>query len=83
MSSTLAQEKFGNGKPSYRASEGRVTLVPYVGSVTDVIEELLGGLRSTMAYIGAKKLKDIPKQCTFYRVNNQLNRIYENTTIGK
>lgn len=83
MSSTLAQEKFGNGKPSYRASEGRVTLVPYVGSVTDVIEELLGGLRSTMSYIGAKKLKDIPKQCTFYRVNNQLNRIYENTTIGK
>lgn len=83
MSSTYAQNKFGNGKPSYRASEGRVTLVPYVGSVDDVNEEFLGGLRSTMTYIGAKKLKDIPKCCVFYRVNNQLNRIYENTTIGK
>lgn len=83
MSSTLAQEKFGNGKPSYRASEGRVTLVPYVGSVDDVVEELLGGLRSTMTYIGASRLKDIPKCCVFYKVNNQLNRMYESTTIGK
>lgn len=83
MSSTFAQEKFGNGKPSYRASEGRVTLVPYVGSIDDVIEEYLGGLRSTMTYIGARKLKDIPKQCVFYKVNNQLNRIFESTTIGK
>ena len=83
MSSTLAQEKFGNGKPNYRASEGRVTLVPYSGSVKSVNEEFLGGLRSTMTYIGASKLKDIPKCCVFYRVNNQLNRSYESTTIGK
>jgi GMP reductase len=83
MSSTLAQEKFGNGKPKYRASEGRVSLVPYVGSIDGVIEELLGGLRSTMTYIGAWKLKNIPKQCTFYKVHNQLNRTYERYTIGK
>lgn len=83
MSSTLAQEKFGNGKPKYRASEGRITQVPYAGSMDDVIEELLGGLRSLMTYIGARRLKDIPKQCIFYRVNNQLNRIFENNTIGK
>lgn len=83
MSSTLAQEKFGNGKPSYRASEGRVTLVPYVGHIQGVIDELLGGLRSTMTYIGAWKLKNIPKQCTFYKVHNQLNRTYEKYTIGK
>lgn len=83
MSSTLAQEKFGDGKPSYRASEGRVTMVPYSGSVKDVNEEFLGGLRSTMTYIGARKLKDIPKCCVFYRVNRQLNTTYESTTIGK
>lgn len=83
MSSTLAQETFGSGKPSYRASEGRVTLVPCSGPIDNKIEELLGGLRSTMTYLGAKKLKDIPKQCVFYKVNNQLNRTYEKTTIGK
>ena len=83
MSSTLAQEKFGNGKPSYRASEGRITLVPYVGSIDNVIEELLGGLRSTMTYVGAWALKNIHKQCVFYKVNHQLNQMYENSTIGK
>ena len=83
MSSTLAQEKFGNGKPSYRASEGRVTLMPYTGPINDMIEELLGGLRSTMTYIGAWTLKNIPKQCVFYKVHHQLNQTFENYTIGK
>lgn len=83
MSSTLAQEKFGNGKPSYRASEGRVTLMPYTGSIDEVIEELLGGLRSTMTYVGAWTLKNIPKQCVFYKVHHQLNQTFENYTVGK
>lgn len=83
MSSALAQEKFGNGMPKYRTSEGRVTLVPYSGSVDDVNEELLGGLRSTMTYIGAEKLEKIPNRCTFYRVNNQYNRMYVENTVGK
>lgn len=77
MSSEYAQCKFGNGMPNYRASEGRVSEVPFVGSVDKVNEELLGGLRSCMTYIGSRKLKDIPKCTTFYRVNNQLNRIFE------
>lgn len=83
MSSTYAQEKFGSGKPDYRASEGRVSLVPYTGFAYETITELLGGLRSTMTYIGARRLKDIPKQCVFYKVHNQLNRIFENNTISK
>lgn len=83
MSSTLAQEKFNGGKPSYRASEGRVTLVPYTGPIQDMIDEFLGGLRSTMTFVGAKRLKDIPKQTVFYQVHNQLNTKYENNTIGK
>ena len=77
MSSEYAQCKFGKGMPNYRASEGRVSEVPFVGSVDKVNEELLGGLRSCMTYIGARRLKDISKCTTFYRVNNQLNRIFE------
>lgn len=34
------------------------------------------GIRSTMAYIGARRLKDIPKCTTFYRVNRQLNEVF-------
>jgi len=76
MSSQLAQEKHFGGMACYRASEGKVVDVVYKGSVENVIQEILGGIRSTMSYIGANRLKDIPKCTTFYRVNRQLNEIF-------
>jgi GMP reductase len=65
MSSHYAQEKHGVGKKKYRASEGRVSKVPYKGPVEDVVQEILGGLRSCGAYIGAKYLKDFSKCAKF------------------
>ena len=76
MSSQLAQEKHFGGMACYRASEGKVVDVAYKGSVESVIQEILGGIRSTMSYIGARRLKDIPKCTTFYRVNRQLNEVF-------
>ena len=76
MSSQLAQEKHFGGMACYRASEGKVVEVAYKGSAELVIQEILGGVRSTMSYIGARRLKDIPKCTTFYRVNRQLNEIF-------
>ena len=76
MSSQLAQEKHFGGMACYRASEGKVVEVAYKGSAECVIQEILGGVRSTMSYIGASRLKDIPKCTTFYRVNRQLNEIF-------
>ncbi len=76
MSSQLAQEKHFGGMACYRASEGKVVEVAYKGSVENVIMEILGGIRSTMSYIGARRLKDIPKCTTFYRVNRQLNEVF-------
>jgi len=76
MSSQLAQEKHFGGMACYRASEGKVVNVTYKGSVENVIQEILGGVRSTMSYIGANRLKDIPKCTTFYRVNRQLNEVF-------
>lgn len=73
MSSEFAQDKHWGGMKKYRTSEGIVTLKPYVGSCQCIIDEYLGGLRSAMTYISAKRLKDIPKCCTFYRVNRILN----------
>ena len=83
MSSTLAQEKFQGGMKKYRASEGVITEVPYTGKIDSVIEDMLGSVRSMMTYIGAKNLKNIPKQCVFYRVNNQRNHIFDTHTIGR
>jgi len=69
MSSEFAMDKYYGGKANYRSSEGEYSLVEYRGPVKNTIEDILGGLRSTMTYIGARRLKDISKCTTFVKVN--------------
>jgi len=69
MSSKKAQEKYGDGLRSYRASEGRTLEVPYKGPVDDTIRDILGGVRSACAYTGATSLKDFSKTARFVKVN--------------
>lgn len=68
MSSHYAQEKHGSGKKDYRASEGKVSKIPHKGPVSEVVQEILGGMRSCGAYIGAKKLKDYSKCAKFVKI---------------
>ena len=44
--------------------------------MNNIIYQLQGGLRSSMGYIGAKKLKDLPKSTTFIRVTQTTNEIF-------
>jgi GMP reductase len=76
MSSDTAMNKYHGGVAEYRSSEGRTVLVPYKGSADGTIREILGGVRSGMTYIGASKLKEIPKRTTFLKVNRQLNNVF-------
>lgn len=69
MSSHYAQEKHGVGKKKYRASEGKISKIEFKGPVEDIIQEILGGIRSCGAYIGAKQLKDFNKCAKFVRVS--------------
>lgn len=73
MSSDTAMKKHNGGVADYKTSEGRTLRVPYRGSVEKTIREILGGLRSSMMYIGAMELKEVSKCTKFIRVNNQLN----------
>lgn len=73
MSSETAMKKHHGGMADYRSSEGRTVRVPYRGAVEATVRDILGGLRSTMTYTGAAKLKDLSKCTTFVRVNNQYN----------
>lgn len=73
MSSDTAMNRHNGGVAKHRTSEGRTVKIPYKGSVENTILDILGGLRSTCTYIGAKTIKDIAKCTTFIRVNNQLN----------
>jgi GMP reductase len=74
MASAEAMDRHYGGKSDYKAAEGRVSYVPYKGTVSHTVEEFLGGLRSTMSYIGAEKLKEISKRTTFIRTNRILNQ---------
>ena len=76
MSSDAAMAKHGRRKDGYRGAEGKVVQIPHKGSVDVTITEILGGVRSACTYIGAKRLKDMPKCATFVQVNNQVNNVY-------
>lgn len=76
MSSDTAMNKHYGGKESYRASEGRTLHIPYKGPIRNTIEAILGGIRSNCTYIGARRLKDMPKCASFVCVNRQYNDMY-------
>ena len=76
MSSDAANTKHFGGLKDYRSSEGREVLVPYRGSVGITVQDLLGGIRSTCTYAGAKTLKQLSKCTTFIRCTQQFNGVY-------
>ena len=47
--------------------EGRV---PYKGSVLAVIHQLMGGLRSSMGYLGCATIADVHKQAQFVEITS-------------
>ena len=80
MSSDRAREKHGKRKDGYRGNEGRLISLPYRGPVQNTVEDILGGVRSACTYIGARRLKDMPKCASFVTTNNVINRVYERYT---
>ena len=76
MSSANAMNKYHGGVAHYRSAEGKCVKIPYKGDVSETILNILGGIRSTMTYIGSHKIKDVPKCANFIRVNNIVNKIY-------
>ena len=76
MSSESAMKKYAGGVAEYRASEGKEVFVPYRGAVENTVKEILGGLRSTCTYVGAKTLKELPKRTTFIKVHRTHNTVF-------
>jgi len=77
MSSDRAREVHGKRKDGYRGNEGKTVLLPDRGPVSETVEDMLGGVRSACTYIGARRLKDIPKCASFVRTNTALNEVYK------
>ena len=76
MSSNAAMAVHGTRKDGYRGAEGKVVELPHKGPVDPTVIEILGGLRSTCTYIGAKRIKDMPKCTTFVRCTQQVNQVF-------
>ena len=59
----------GDAQTSWRNKvsvvEGVSTTVPYKGSVVDVVEGLLGGIRSGLSYSGCQNLNQLQLTATF------------------
>lgn len=77
MSSESAFKTHGARKDGYRGTEGKTVVLNDRGPVIDTVEQILGGVRSTCTYIGARRVKDMPKCAHFVRVNNVINRVYD------
>ena len=80
MSSDTAMKKHNGGVASYRSSEGKTVRVRHRGLVKNTLESILGGLRSTCTYIGARTIKQMPKCATFIRVTQQSNEVFGKNT---
>ncbi len=61
-----------HGKSYYKervlVAEGVEGLVPIKGTVEDVVEQALGGIRSGMYYVGAKNIKELWKKAQFIQI---------------
>ena len=61
------QEDVASDKFVPEGIEGRV---PYRGPVRNIINQLVGGLKSSMGYVGAKTIAELKKKATFVEITN-------------
>ena len=50
-------------------AEGVEGMVPYKGSVTDIITQMTGGIRSGLSYCGAHNIKQMHKNAEFIKIS--------------
>lgn len=71
MTKGSADRYFQTGTASEKlVPEGIEGRVPYVGSVKDVIHQMIGGLRSSMGYVGAKSILDYQEKAEFVEITS-------------
>lgn len=63
-----AGDRYSQNSSGKLVAEGVEGRVPYKGPLTDVIFQLMGGLKSGMGYIGASSLQDLRDKAVFTRI---------------
>lgn len=70
MASKSAQVSWRGELPKGMAAEGEATFIPCKGPVADVINELSGGIRSGMTYLGAATLAEMSELALFMEMSS-------------
>lgn len=81
MSSDKAMVSHYGKVDDYRVAEGKCVRLKRRGPVEKTIQGLLGGVRSSLAYVGAKNLCQFPDKVRFIRVNHVANKMYNGREI--
>jgi IMP dehydrogenase len=61
-----ALDRYGMSKK--HVAEGVAGKVLYKGTVAEIVEEMIGGIKAGMGYIGAGTIDDMPKQARFIQI---------------
>lgn len=63
-----AGDRYGQNSSGKLVAEGVEGRVPYKGPLSDVIFQLMGGLKSGMGYVGASTLPELREKASFTRI---------------
>lgn len=63
-----AGDRYGQNSSGKLVAEGVEGRVPYKGPLSDVIFQLIGGLKSGMGYVGAGNLRELRQRANFIRI---------------
>lgn len=64
------QDRYFTGDSHKAVPEGIEGMVPYKGYVSDVVTQIVGGLKSGMGYIGASNIKELQERAVFVRITH-------------
>ena len=59
---------FQKGNGDHKVVEGVSGKVSFKGTVADIVEQLVGGIKSGMGYIGAGTIEEMWKQARFIQI---------------
>jgi len=68
MASKEAQDDFMGGMAEWKTAEGVAVEVPCRGPVKNVIQDIMGGIRSGMTYCGAETIRDLQRKAQFIEI---------------
>jgi len=64
-----SSDRYGQAGQNKFVPEGLEGLVPYKGSVRDLVFQLVGGIRAGMGYVGARNLSELRDKARFIKIS--------------